>query len=155
MPRQETLLEERDLILRLDARLPVRSDLLAVALTVGSRYFTRDLLLTIFREELQMLKEASIVEDWIAEGEARGRAEGEARGRAEGEARGRAEGEARGRAEGEATGAREVLETILRRRFGKLPSSLLARIQGADAAWCRETAARAVEAASLEELGLD
>jgi hypothetical protein len=40
---------------------PVRADLLAVAVMVGHRQFARDLLLSFFREELQMLKEASVV----------------------------------------------------------------------------------------------
>src|SRR5262249_355790 len=129
-------------------------ELLAVALTAGLRYFARDLLETVFREELQMLKQASIIQDWLdealKEGEARGLAEGEARGLAEGEARGLAEGEARG----EAKRAQEILVELLRRRFGEVPAELRARIEREGPEWCQETVLRAAEAGSLEELGL-
>ena len=55
---EQTLREERALILGLETTREVRVELLAVAFTVGTRYFARELLETLFREELQMLKEA-------------------------------------------------------------------------------------------------
>jgi predicted transposase YdaD len=113
---------------------PVRADLFAVALTVGSRYFARDLLFSIFREELRMLKEASLVEEWVAEGEARGRAEGEARGRL--------------------AEARAILVRQLRKRFGDLPLSVTERVESATLEWCEEMGERLVDAASLQDLGL-
>ena len=47
------------------------------------------------------------------------------RGRAEGEAR----GEARGRAEGEVRGRASILNRLLERKFGPVPSAVRARIR--------------------------
>jgi hypothetical protein len=71
-PTEATLREERELILRLPAAPQLRSDLLAVAVMVGTRYFSREVLLRLFREEMQMLKEASVIQDWLDEAEAGG-----------------------------------------------------------------------------------
>jgi predicted transposase YdaD len=137
-PTERTLLEERERILRLDAPRPLKSDLLGLALTVGSHYFPRDLLFSVFREKLQMLKEASFVEEWIAEAAATA------------EARGRIEGEARG----EARGARDLLLRQLQSRFGPLPLSAVARVESADLDRCLELAERLLRARSLSELEL-
>src|SRR5205085_10339459 len=64
-PRETTLLRERELILGLDVPRPVRADLLAVATMVGTRYFSRELLYELFREEMEMLKEATFIDEWI------------------------------------------------------------------------------------------
>lgn len=78
-PTEATLRKERELILRVPVP-ELRRELLAVALTVATRYFSRDLLLAHFREELDMLKEASIIQEWIDEGEARGEERGRTAG---------------------------------------------------------------------------
>jgi predicted transposase YdaD len=70
-PTERTLREERALILGVDAAQAVRAELFAVAAMVGTRYFPRLLLERLFREEMQMLKEVSFIEEWILEGEAR------------------------------------------------------------------------------------
>jgi hypothetical protein len=44
IPTEATLRHERQLILSLDVARPIRADLLAVAVTVGTRFFARDLL---------------------------------------------------------------------------------------------------------------
>jgi len=75
-----------------------------------------------------MVQGATIIDDWIAEGEARG----EARGRAE---------EAR----------RSVLG-VLCSRFGDPSPSLVSRIKQADAEWCRTLFDRALEVESLDDL---
>lgn len=54
-PTEQTLREERRLILEAPVSSPERADLLAVAVTVGSRFFARDLLFALFREELEEL----------------------------------------------------------------------------------------------------
>jgi predicted transposase YdaD len=133
-PDEQTLREERALILNLDVPQQMRADLLAVALTVGSRYFARDLLLTLFREDLPMLKEAGIVEDWIAEAAAAA--------------------ERRGRAEGEARQARSMLLQFLRARFDELPAALIERVEAADPDWCAEMLVRAARTESLDEMGI-
>jgi hypothetical protein len=125
-PTEETLREERRLILGLDVPSPVRADLLAVAVMVGYRYFARELLLSFFREELQMLKEAGFVEEWLEEAEARG----------------------------EARGAQRILLAQLEKQFGELPASVVERIEQADRAECEALALRVLDARSLDELGL-
>jgi predicted transposase YdaD len=125
-PTERTLQEERRLILGLEVTPVVRAELLAVALTAGLRYFGRDLLETVFREELQMLKQASIIQDWLDEA--------------------LKEGEARG----EAKRAQEILIELLRRRFGEIPPDLLARIEREGPEWCQESVLRAAETGSLE-----
>ncbi|RLC74005.1 MAG: hypothetical protein DRI61_17390 [Chloroflexi bacterium] len=74
-PTEELLRRERDLILReRDAKR--RADLLACAIIIGSRYFERDFLWQFFREEVKAMREATIIEEWIKEGEERGRQQG-------------------------------------------------------------------------------
>jgi hypothetical protein len=52
-------------ILNLDKR---RADLYSLAVTVCARYLDKNLLWEYFREELEMIKESEIVEEWIQEG---------------------------------------------------------------------------------------
>jgi len=59
------------------------------------------------------MRESSMYQAILAEGEAKGEAKGKAEGRAEGEAKGRAEGEAKARAEAEAR-MRQVAQNMLR-----------------------------------------
>ena len=134
VPTERTLREERELILGLPVESAVRTELLALALTVGTRYFSRDVLETLFREELEMLKGASIIDEWIEQGVAKGMAEGMARGRA--------------------VAARQMLLRLMRRRFGELPASAVTRVESETPEWCEEMAERVMEAKSLEELGL-
>ena len=119
--------EERGIILGLDTTREVRAELLAVALTVGLRYFQRDVLERLFREELEMLKEASVIQDWIDEAEARG----------------------------EARRARAMLRRVLNQRFGELPDHVVRQIEQQDPEWCEAMAVQAIAAPSLEALGLE
>lgn len=125
-PDEETLRRELELIRALDVPEPVRADLISIAITVGSRFFGRDLLLRIFQEELQMLKEASFIEEWVLEGEARGALQA----------------------------TRSATLEILRAKFGDLPPSVVGNVEAADAARCREIMGHIFTAQSLEELGL-
>ncbi len=73
------LAEERRLILEeRDERR--RAELLAAAVTVASRYFERDFLWDFFREEVEMMREASFIEEWIEEGIRKGEERGIQRG---------------------------------------------------------------------------
>ena len=74
-----------------------------------------------------MLQEAGIIEDWIAEGEARGTVEE----------------------------ARKFALLVLSKRFGELPTTLAARIQKAEATWCELLVSHALEVESWTELKLD
>jgi hypothetical protein len=134
MPSEETLREERELILGASIDASLRADLLAVAVTVGTRYFGRAVLESLFREELQMLKEASCVQEWIEQA--------------------LEQGEAQGMAQGMAQEARQLVLQQLRAKFGELPVAVTARVEGADQKWCEEMAVRLLTATSLEELGL-
>jgi predicted transposase YdaD len=135
-PGEETLRAERRLILGPDVPSAIRPELLAIALTVGTRYFARDLLYQLFREELQMLKGASIIEYWINEAAAQAAAQS-----AE-------EGERKGRT----AEARHNLLHLLKRRFGTLPATLERQIEAADLEWCRAVLDRVVDGATLEEI---
>lgn len=133
-PAAETLRQEVAIIKGSDATLEEQSELFAVALRVAGRRFSRGMLEAIFREELPMIKGATIIDDWIAEGEERGEARGEARGRAE--------------------EARRMVREALSIRFGQLPAALEARIDAADAETCAELHRRALRAESLERLDI-
>jgi predicted transposase YdaD len=125
-PGEETLRRERSLILGLPVERGERAELLAIATMIGTRYFTREVLERLFREEMEMMKTVSFVEEWIQEGEARG----------------------------EARGARQVLLRLLRRQFGELPPPVLQQIEQADLEECEAMAERVLDAKSLEDLGL-
>jgi predicted transposase YdaD len=114
----------------MEAAPPVRADLLAVAITVGARFFARELLEAIFREEMEMLKEAGFIEEWIQEGEARGEARGQLRE------------------------ARRFLLQQLEGRFGELPPAVVARVEQAEVAECEAWGLRLLRATTLEEMGL-
>lgn len=133
-----TLHQERELILGLDTTPAMGADLLAVAAMVGSRYFARELIQAVVREELEMLKEGSFIQDWIEEALEKGRAEG------------RGEGEASGIAKG----ARQLLLDQLRARFGPLPEAVVERVERMEPADCHSVGVRLLTAGSLEELGL-
>lgn len=129
-PGLATLRREREMILALDVPQTVKSELLAVALMVGLRFFRRGALERIFRGELQMLKEVEFIRELFADEIAEGRAEGEARA------------------------SRRILLGQLQTRFGALPEHLAARIEAMDAAECEALALRLMNAGSLAELGL-
>lgn len=74
-PDERILREERELIMAEPAGRK-RADLLALAVTVASRYFDKAFLWQFFREEVEQMKESSFVEDWIEEGIERGRQTG-------------------------------------------------------------------------------
>ena len=64
----------------------------------------------------------------------------------------REEGREEGRVEGEARGRTEVLLTLLRRRFGELPTSLVLRLATSTIAQLDAIALRILDAKSLEEV---
>jgi flagellar biosynthesis/type III secretory pathway protein FliH len=96
----------------------------------------------LFREEMQMLKETSFIEEWLEEALAQGVARGEAQGLEQ------------GLAQGETQAARSFLLRQLRKRFGPLPAGVVERIEAADREWCEAMGERLLDAASLEEMGL-
>lgn len=125
--REGVLQEEREIILGLDASPEVRADLMAVAFTIGACYFSREVLETVFREELPMIKGTDLIQEWVQEGEARGAARQ----------------------------ARAMLLRLLRARFGDLPEAVVGEIERQDPQWCEALAVKTLEATSLAALGLD
>jgi hypothetical protein len=131
-PTEATVRQEVELIIHSPATPSEQADLLAFALRVGARDLPRAALERIFREMLPMAKGATIVDDWIAEGEARGQARGETRGR-----------------EAE---ARQMALRLLRRRFGDLPASVVSRLELLNIAQCETLAERLIDGLPLEQL---
>lgn len=79
----ETLATVRDLVLQ-EPDSPVRRDLLSIAVTVAERTIQdKKWLLEFFREEWTMIKESTIVDDWIQEGVQQGLQQGLQQGRME------------------------------------------------------------------------
>jgi hypothetical protein len=72
---QQTLMKMKDLIHR-EPDSKKRADLYSLAVTVCARYLDKDLLWEYFREELEMIKESEIVEEWIQEGIEKGMQQG-------------------------------------------------------------------------------
>jgi hypothetical protein len=64
---QQTLMKVKDLIHK-EPDSKRRADLYSLAVTVCARYLDKDLVWEYFREELEMIKESEIVEEWIQEG---------------------------------------------------------------------------------------
>ncbi len=82
-PSEKTLEKEKELINRVKDEKE-RADLFSVAITVASRRFTREYLYEFFREEIKMLKEWDIVQEWIKEGKLEGELKGKLKGKLEG-----------------------------------------------------------------------
>ncbi len=122
----ETLWEEREIIRGLDVDDRQRSELFALSIMVGRKYFTEDILQAVFGEEIPMIKELSFIDEWITEGKAEGKAEGE----------------------------RQMVLRLLNKKFGNIPPAAVERINTADPAWCERMFDRAVDATSLAELDL-
>ena len=129
-PAEETVRQELELLRGAPVTEQVRAELLSLAMSVATRYLAKDLLWTVFREEAQMLKEASIIEEWIAEGEARGEARGELQR------------------------ARRMALLALRGKFDDIPPNAIAKIEKADSALCDHIVEGVGRARSLADLGL-
>jgi hypothetical protein len=123
---EEALRDELEIIHALSLPDEGRSELLALAYMLGTRYLARRFLDALFREDLQMVKGLGIIDDWVAEGEARG----------------------------EARGIRNALLALLRDRFGELPGDVVTQVEAADPEWCMRTMPLVATASSLAELGL-
>jgi predicted transposase YdaD len=74
-PDEQTLQSERALILAEPDR-EKRADLLAVALSIATRSFDTQFLRNFFREEIDEMKHAPLMEEWLEEATEQGRLEG-------------------------------------------------------------------------------
>ena len=68
---EKLLSEVKELVLR-EPDSKKRANLLSIAMTIACRYMDKDLLKEYFKEEMDMLREASIVEEWVEEGGSKG-----------------------------------------------------------------------------------
>jgi predicted transposase YdaD len=133
-PTAEVLALERTLILQEpDARK--RADLLACAVSIGARYFERDFLWRFFREEVEMMREATFIDDWIEEGVQRGVEQGLRQGLQQGVRLAR----------------HETLVQILAHRFGSLPSGMRAQLSDLDAVQLERLIDAALDAERLSD----
>lgn len=103
-PDEALLNLERNLVLA-EPELKKRADLLSLAVTVAARYFEKDFLWRFFREELEIMREATFIDDWIQEGIEEGVQKGIQEGIEEGIQRGRLEN------------TRESILDLIRERF--------------------------------------
>ena len=83
-PNPDLLREERELI-RQEPDEQRRADLLALAVTIATCYFDKAFLWRFFREELEQMREATFVEEWIQEGIEQGLQQGLQRGLRQGQ----------------------------------------------------------------------
>ncbi|WP_041282717.1 hypothetical protein [Desulfofundulus kuznetsovii] len=111
---------------------------------MAARYFSRDFLLEFFKGEMEMLQEASIVQEWINEGLERGRKEGLAEGLEKGRKAGKLEGEIE-------TLQRDIQE-VLEERFGRVKKGMGKKLAAIDdPAVLRSLLKKSVRVKSLEE----
>ena len=163
-PREDTLREELRLIRDSRATPREKADLMGIAAQIAAKSFPRSVVDGVFAKEMEMAKTRvrTFIDDWVDEGIAKGIAEAldkakafaQAQGMAEGKAKGMAEGKAEGKAEVRGEEARHMTLRVLRKRFGRLPTPIVRRIEAADLAACEALIDRAIEAESLEDLGL-
>ncbi len=139
-PTRRILEEGRHLIRSAGFPLRKEIDLMALSAAIGTRYLTAQIVQEVFREDMEMIKSASFIEEWMSEREERGKIEGVTLGRTE------------GLAEGRTDEARVLARILLAERFGSVPEVLAERIQDGDEAWCRLLLARLVNAASMDDL---
>ena len=134
--REETLHDIVRLIRESGASLAEQADLLGIGAQIAAKSFPRWMVDLVFSKELEMGKARvrTFMDDWVDEGIAKGKAEGMAQGRGE--------------------EARLLTLRVLRKRFGRLPAPIVSHIKAADLRACEDLIDRAIEADSLEDLGL-
>ncbi|MEZ4656667.1 MAG: DUF4351 domain-containing protein [Caldilineaceae bacterium] len=132
-PDVKMLATERDLILQeQDDRK--RSDLLACAITIGSRFFDRDFLWRFFREEVEMIREGSIIEEWLDEKLKEGLQQGIQQGIQQ----------------GQKSANFSVLIHLLTRRFSPLSQTLVQQLQSLSSASLMRLVDVALDAENVE-----
>ena len=121
-PNEALLEEERALILQ-EQDVQKRADLLASAVAVGSRYFAKAFLWKFFQKEIEQMKTATFIDDWITEGIEK--AQGMAQEMAQGMAQGMTQGFTKGVEQGIQQNSQQSIIEVLNARFGEVSSSLM------------------------------
>lgn len=156
-PDEELLTKEKELILR-EADAQKRSELLASAVTIASRYFDKEFLWRFFREEVEQMRNASFIEDWIEEAskkaakEAARKAANKARKEAliKGKEEGLQQGLQQGLKQGLKKEGRKNLLRIIDKRFGRFPYDLPIRLEELSVEQIEELIDIALEVDSLD-----
>lgn len=124
-PADDAIREEVALIRAAELAPEVRSELLAVAYMVGTRYLAREVLDMLFQKnEWPPLEELGMIGDYIAEKEIRARLDQ----------------------------IRRLTIQVMRTRFGELPPEIVNRVEAGDLETCERLFDRALRANSLHEL---
>ncbi len=74
-PDEQILQTERQLILK-ETNLDKRADLLSLALTLASSHFDKELLRRLFREEINQMRGATLIDEWLEEAEVKAESKG-------------------------------------------------------------------------------
>jgi len=101
-----------------------QANALSLAVTIAGRYFPKEFLLKFFKEEMKMLREASIVQDWINEGMEKGVELGMEKGMEKGMERGMEKGQIK-------TLQEDILD-VLAERFGLIKKGMGKKIKAID-----------------------
>ena len=112
---EEVLVRSKELILESQDK-KWQANALSLVVTVAGRYFPKDFLLKFFKEEMKMLQEASIVQDWINEGIEKGMEKGIEKGIEKGRIK---------------TLQEDILD-VLEERFGIIKKGLGKRVKAID-----------------------
>ena len=112
-PGEEVLRKEEELIKRVEDEKE-RADLLSIAITLAFHIIKKEWVLEYFKEEMKMIKESGIVQEWIDEGIQQGIQQGIEQGREQGVQQ----------------EAREALLDNLETRFGVVPESIVKLVNG-------------------------
>lgn len=150
----KVLTREKELILaEKDPRK--RADLLAAAVTIASRYFQKTFLWEFFREEVEEMRNASFIQEWLKEERKKALEEGFQEGKEQGLKLGFQQGLQQGLQQGFPLGRKEealrVLQKVILKRFGSLPEWLLRAIDGWEVEQLELLVDLALEVSSLEE----
>lgn len=106
-PDVSVLAREKELILQ-ERNESKQANLLACAITIAARYFNKDFLWRFFREEVETMRNATFIEEWLQEKLEEGLQKGLQQGLQQGSQRTRW----------------EDLQRVLRWRFGRVPKEL-------------------------------
>jgi len=133
---EEVLARSKELILESQDK-KWQANALSLAVTVAGRYFPKDFLLKFFKEEMKMLQEASIVQDWINEGIEKGMEKGIEKGIEKGRIK---------------TLQEDILD-VLEERFGIIKKGLGKRVKAIDDPdVLKSLFKKSIKVASMDEL---
>lgn len=115
-PEISLLKQEKELI----SQIPVqneRNDMIALAMMVAFRKFREEIVRELFKEERNLMKESDFIQEFIKEGREIGREEGWKEGHKEGQKEGQKETQL------------SIINRLIEKKFGSVPSDVYERIE--------------------------